>query len=233
MNQIAFNSAIDIKSIAECNVCEIQNNRIILGSAVTLTKICEANVLPLLSEAAKMAADHTSRNRISLGGNICSSLPYKETVLPLLTCDASVVIMGSNGKRTAMLSEVFNQNIILQSGEFLVQFIIDTLYAKLPFRSVKRTRQGELDYPLASVAAIKKDGRIRFSFSGICSFPFRSLQIENGLNLPVLSQEDRINKAISHLPAAAVTDILGSAEYRHFVLANILKDMLGTLEGVV
>lgn len=233
VNQIEFKSVVDLKSIPECNTLTTQGNQIIIGAVLPLTQICESNAFPFLTEVAKKTADHTSRNRITLGGNICSSLPYKEAVMPLLACDAQVVTAGSNGKRTVPVSQIFNQNIILQKGEFLVQFIIDAQYAGLPYKSLKKTRQGELEYPLVSAAAVKRDGRIRFSFSGVCPYPFRSAQVENDLNNTALSTEEKIKNAISHLPAATLNDMLGSAEYRQFVLANTLRDILMSLEGVV
>ncbi len=233
VNQIEFKSVVDLKSIPECTTLTTQGNQIILGAALPLTQICESNVFPFLTEVAKRAADHTSRNRITFGGNVCSSLPYRETVMPLLVCDAQVIIAGSNGKRAVTINQNFNQSISLQKGEFLVQFIIDTQYAGLPYKSLKKTRQGELDYPLVSVAAIKKDKHIRFSFSGVCPFPFRSIQIENDLNDSALPIVDRINNAILHLPATMVNDIYGSGEYRQFVLSNTLNDVMLSLEGAI
>lgn len=233
VNQIEFKSVVDLKSIPECTTLTKQGNQIILGAALPLTQICESNVFPFLTEVAKKAADHTSRNRITLGGNVCSSLPYKETVMPLLVCDAQVIIACSNGKRTVAINQIFDQYISLQKGEFIVQFIIDTQYAGLPYKSLKKTRQGELDYPLVSIAAIKKDKRLRLSFSGICPFPFRSIQIEDNLNAAALPIADRINNAISHLPATMVNDIYGCAEYRKFVLSNIIKDVMLSLEGAI
>ena len=152
--------------------------------------------------------------------------------MPLLACDAQVVIAGSNGKITVPLSQIFDQQILLKKGEFLVQFIINNLFASLPYKSLKKTRHDVLEYPLVSVAAIR-DERIRFSFGGVCPFPFRTAQIEDDLNNTVLSVEERINNAISHLPTSMVTDILGAAEYRRFVLTNTLKDLLESFEEVI
>lgn len=233
VNQIAFKSVVDLKHIQECTTLTTQGNELIIGATLPLTRVCESNVFPLLTEVAKRTADHTSRNRITLGGNICSSLPYKEAVLPLLGCDAQVVIAGSSGKRTVPISQVFNQNIVLQKGEFLVQIIIDTLYTQLPYKSLKKTRQGKLEYPLVSIAAIKKDQRILISFSGVCPFPFRSTQVEDHLNNTLLTPDERINNAIAHFPATMADDMQGSAEYRHFVLSNSLRDVLMSLEEVI
>lgn len=232
VNQIEFKAVIDLKKIQECIALTTQENQIIIGAAVTLTQICESNIFPFLTKVAGKTADPSSRNRITLGGNICSILPYKEAMLPFLVCDARVMIAGNNGKTVIPIGQVFDRGMNLQKGEFIVQMMIDTLYTGLPHKSLKKTRQGELDYPLVSVAAIKRDDRIRVSCSGICPFPFRSARIEEDLNNSTGSVEQRINQAVSHLPAPMVNDIQGSAEYRQFVLTNTLKEILTSFEGV-
>ena len=142
IHQIEFQAVIDVKSIPECAILTKQGNQTIIGAAVPLNQICESNLFPLLATVAKRTADHTARNRITLGGNICSSLPYKEAVMPLLVCDALVVVAGSNGTTTVPLSQIFNRQIALQKGEFLVQFLIDAVYADLPYQSIKKPGRG-------------------------------------------------------------------------------------------
>lgn len=232
VDQIEFKSVIDLKKIQECIALTTQENQIIIGAAVPLTQICESNIFPFLTEVARKTADHSSRNRITLGGNICSLLPYKEAVLPFLVCDARLMIAGNNGKTILPIGQIFDHGMNLQKGEFIVQIMIDTLYTGLPHKSLKKTRQGELEYPLVSVAAIKRDDRIRVSFSGICPFPFRSSQMEEDLNNSIGSADVRISQAVSHLPAPMINDIQGSAEYRQYVLNNTLKEVLTSFEGV-
>ena len=86
------------------------------------------------------------------------------------------------------MDAVFNKEMKLNAGEFLLQIIIDTSYIDLPYVSLKRTKFSKVGYPVVSVAAIVKDNRIRVAFSGVCEYPFRSDKIETILNdssLPV------------------------------------------------
>jgi len=231
-NQMEFKAVIDIKDIPECRILKAENNQIKIGAAVSLTQICEFNPLPLLTAVLKMVADHTSRNRITFGGNVCSLLPYKEAVLPLLICNADVVIMGPEGCRTTPINQIFKKKMVHDKGEFLVQFIIADEYGDLPYRYIKKTRSGELDYPLISVAALKKDNQDRFAFSGIYPYPFRSAFIEEDLNNADLTVDNKIDLALSHMRAQKVDDILGSAEYREFLISNALRDIMFSLEEV-
>ncbi len=231
VNRIVTGAIIDIKGILDCNVLKLEENLLIMGVANTLTKLNETNYFPLLSKTIIEIADHTARNKITLGGNICANIFYREAVLPLLLTDSQVVIASPNGVKVSFIHEVFHQTLNLNDGEFLVQVKTDNSYFKMPYVSVKRRRQWDIGYPLITVAAIKNDNEIRVAFSGLCSFPFRSQQIEQSLNNRQISRQSRIDQVINDIPAPILDDVHGSAEYRLFVLKYTLNNVLDALEG--
>ena len=232
MNKLNFSAVIDIKEIPECNILKAQDNQLVIGAAVTLTGICEANLFPLLTNAAKAAADHTSRNKITIGGNICGMIPYHEALLPFLLCDSKVVLAGKDGQSTVPINQIFNRSFSGEKGELLVQIHTDKSYTGVPYQFVKRTKMEEIDYPLVTMAIIKKDDRIRAAFSGVCGFPFRSQKIEDDLNDKAVGIDERINNAVSHIPGPIASNLQGSAEYRDFVFRNLLLDALNKIGGV-
>lgn len=236
--QLYPRAVIDIKGIPECNVLGQQGGKLIIGATISLSQIQESNLFPLLSQCGGRVADHTIRNKITLGGNICSRLPYREAILALLVSDSELTLQGPQGKRTVPLRQVYNQVLQLTPGEFIVQVVIDQKLTGLPFISFKKTTEGnvgypqdKIGYPVVSAAAIKTDSGINVAFSGLCNFPFRSPEMEAILNNPDLTEEERLNQACNSLPANILNDIEGSAQYRQFVLKNILLDMLAKLEG--
>lgn len=231
-NKIFTKAVIDIKGIPECNVFEVNNNKLVIGAAVSLTDVGESMVFPLLSETAKFPADHTSRNKISAVGNICGNIIYKEAILGHLVADSSVIIYGENGERILPISKAFNKNIQLKKGEFLAQLVVDMSYSQLPYICVKKTKQGKGGYPLISMAALKKNNYIQMAFSGLCDFPFRAKGMEVYINNKNISKNQRIERAIRHLPAPILGNMQGSAEYKKFVLINLLQDILAKLDGV-
>lgn len=232
LKQMVFDAVIDIKEIPECNILEIKEGELLIGAAVTLAKISEAGAFPLLDEVCKSAADHTARDKITLGGNICGNTHYKEAILPFLVADSTAVIAGTDGTRRVPLNKVFDKSLQLEAGEFLVQLATDQDYLSLPYTSKKRTRFGKTDYPLVSMAAIKQNNEIRVALSGACDYPFRSREVEKQLSDRYYSIDKRIDKAIHQLPYPISNDLQGSAEYREFILTNMLFDALTTLEGV-
>jgi xanthine dehydrogenase molybdenum-binding subunit len=223
-------AVIDIKHIRECKSIENMNGTITIGSAVSLNSISQSNVFPLLGLTAGRAADHTVRGKLTVGGNICGRIIYREAVLPFLLADSLAVIAGMEGLRTIPINSVFDGKLKLNRGELLVSIITDEAYAAAPFESFKRTRQESIDYPLVTAAALKKDGYIRAAFSGICSFPFRSQKIEEDINKEGISAGERAEIALSHLPASIMSGISGSAPYRAFVFKNVLTAIIKKLE---
>ncbi|WP_042454417.1 FAD binding domain-containing protein [Neobacillus dielmonensis] len=222
---------IDIKAIKECLVFEFDRNNLLTGAALPLTYIEDANLFPLLSATSMGIADHTARNKITLGGNLCGQIFYREAVLPFLLCDSVVTIAGQNGVESLPIGQIFNQTFQLAEGQFIIQIMTERRYVDLPFVSIKKRQQWETGYPLLTVAAIKVENQLRFAFSGLCPFPFRSKEMEDELNKAGLSLPERVKRAIGHIPGPVLHDVEGSSEYRLFVLENTLNEIIIELEG--
>lgn len=230
----AFNvyteAVIDIKGIPECNVQELKDNKLIIGAAVTLTQIAEANLFPLLGLTVQRIADHTIQDKITLGGNIAGTIIYREAVLPLLISNSEVVIANLNGLKKVSLMDIFEKRIKLNSGDLIVNVAIDSHFLSLPYVHSKKTKSDKIDYPLITLAALKDNNRINIAFSGVCSYPFRSFLIEDYLNDTDVLNNIRVNDIINNIPDLVLNDLTGSAEYRKFVLQKMLLEVLWKLE---
>lgn len=233
LNTVHTGAVIDIKAIPECNVLEIKDNQLITGAAVTLTRVMESAFFPLLGKSGGRVADHTIRGKITIGGNLCGKIIYRETVLPFLLAESEVIIAGPGGDRRMKIQDVFQQTIQLNPGELVIQIITGAEYLSLPHDEVKKTRNDKIDYPIVSIAALKKDGRIRVAVSGLCAFPFRSISIEDEINNHSLDLKVRVDNTIRHLPASILSDIHASAEYREFVFKNTLLKIIRELSETV
>ncbi len=230
-NRIVTNAVIDIKAIPECTVIQKQEGKLVLGAALSLTEVIEQNVFPLLSEIAMEIADNTARNKITLGGNICSNIVYKEAVLPFLLTESEAMIATKKGLERRPFTKRFNQQLQLGQGEFLVQVTTKESDLTLPFLTMKKRKQWDVGYPLLTTAALQKESRVKVAFSGLCAFPFRNEQLEHRLNACQLSNDERIEQAIREVDTPLLDDVHGSAEYRKFVLKNSLMDVLNAFEG--
>ncbi len=231
LNQLQTQAVIDLKRIPECKALQLEEGVLVLGAGLSLTEVAEANHFPLLTESAGRVADHTARCTITLGGNICSNLMYREAVLAFLVADSQAVIAGKQGIRRVVFSDIYNKRLHLHRGEFLVQIATDTKLLTLPHRGVKKTKDSRINYPLVSCAFLKCDGRLRLAVTGLCAFPFRMREMEDCLNDDSLAPEERIKQCLRYLPAPIVDDVEGSAPYRQFVFSNTLAEVIEQFEG--
>ncbi|MCD8511901.1 MAG: FAD binding domain-containing protein [Bacillus sp. (in: Bacteria)] len=230
INHLYTEAVIDIKGIPACKTMELDEHYFYLGAGKTLTEVEDANYFSLLTETSKQIADHTARTKITVGGNICGDIFYREAVLPFLISNSQVFIGGSNGVSLQPITKVFQQRLQLKEGEILLQLCTERKYLQAPYVTVKKRKQGSTGYPLITVAALKIEGKINLAISGLCDFPFRSDKMEKFINDKRYSLEDRVGYAIQQLPAQPITDTEGSAAYRLFVLKNTLIDILYQLE---
>lgn len=223
-DSIRFDSVIDIKEIPECNILRIENNVLILGSAVTLTLIAESGLYPLLGETVTRIADHTIQDKITIGGNIAGTIIYREAALPLMLTSSRVKIMTeSGGLQEVSFSSVFDGRLQLKKGECILQFLIDQSDLNLPYNHVKKTKIDKIDYPILSFSAIKKENAIHAAVSGLSQHPFLlNDSILNDINVPV---SKRIENMIASVQDKIMNDLSGSKGYRIFMLTNVLRQM--------
>lgn len=222
-------AAIDLKDIPEVHVIQVTENQLILGSALSLTKIEEANIFPLLTKTVSEVADHTARGKITLGGNICAQIFYREAVLPFLLAESQAILAGPEGVREVPINDIFQEELKLKQGEVLVQLVTDKQAIDAPFTSIKRRQQWETGYPLITIAALAINNGVRVAISGLCPFPFRSLEVEAVLNNRQISIEERINQAVERVPQPILDDVEGSSNYRIFVLKNLLAEVMNLI----
>lgn len=222
-------AVIDIKRIQDCLLLSSDPEGLHIGSACTLNQIKEADLFPLLTCACGRIADHTNQCRITLGGNLCGTIMYREASLALLLCDATVTLFGRLGLRTVPFQSVFQGRMRLSPGEFMVQAHVPGWALEAAHFHVKRTASEKIDYPLVSMAAILQRKYLRTAFSGVCSYPFRSLSMEEALNDSSLSLTERVEKAEELLPEPAYSDVKGSGGYRMFVFRNMIRALLEDL----
>lgn len=221
---------IDYKSIPECRVLETDGEYLAIGAALSLTAIKDSKRFPMLSSACGRVADHTNQCRITLGGNLCGSIRYRECSLPLLVSDAKLLLAYGKRTRTVPFSSVFQERMQLRPGELVVQALVPIDALDAPYAHIKKATREKIDYPLVGVTAMLLRDKLRVAFTGVCEYPFRSAKVEAALNhrsKPIL---ERIQAAIEHLPAQPVTDAESSGAYRLFLLERTLENLLSAWE---
>ena len=230
-NKIQPGALIDIKQIPECRAVGRQGDRIIFGAALSLNEVIEADLFALLSAACRRIADHTVRNRLSLGGNICGRLPYRESVLPLLVSEAEAQIAGPGGSRWESLGMLFDRRLRLQPGELLLRVRVGRDAARGPAFHGRRQRGTRVDYPLVTCCLLEVDREIRLAVGGACGFPVRDPEAEESLNDSTLQRRRRIERVVARYAPQIRSDSRASSEYRSFLFSRILTAAADRLMG--
>lgn len=218
-----FDVAIDLKRIDELTVFEPENRR--FGAALRLNDIGSQTAVPLLADAARGIADRTVRNSITLGGNICGQLAYREVMLPLLLFDTSLTIAGPTGLRTVPAMEVFHKRLHLADHEILVSVEMPEESGIEGFYR-RRTKDARVDYPLVTLCMASIGGDIRFAVSGVYGYPIRSPEAERLLNTGnIVSTIEAVSDSIRD-------DHRASAAYRRHLFKLTLEEGLARLEAL-
>jgi CO/xanthine dehydrogenase FAD-binding subunit len=192
-------------------------------------ELAQSDKFPLLARTAGRIADHTIQCKITLGGNLASTIIYRETALPLLLADAVLTAAGPQGLKKYLIHEVFRERLRLPKGEFIVGAAVARALIDAPYYHEKKTKNEKIDYPLITTAALIMDGRLRAAFSGLASYPLRDMGVENILNDGKADFAERVEWAAKALDGIVLDDMNGSAGYRRFVLkitrVNILESI--------
>lgn len=224
-------AVIDIKSIEEANVFLEDGDKIIYGAALNLNQIIEKTKYNLMEEVCSKIADHTVRNRLTLGGNICGRLFYKEAVLPIMVADGVLIIASEDGIRRQGIMEGFNKRILLKPGEILLQVEIDIKNITYPHINIRKEKKGEIDYPLFHIVTLKCNDKVRFAISGLCPYPFRAIEIESILNNKNIDDKTRVQEVVKVIPTNILDDVYGSRDFRKYLFENDLLDIIKRIEG--
>lgn len=226
MNNVYADAVIDIKGIKKCNQYAMHGDDLVIGAGVTLTEIAEENLFPLLSMAVKRIADHTMQGKITIGGNICGTIIYREAILPLLVSESRIVLARKDEVREELLRDIFDGRLKLSKGEMVVNVIVPGEFLNLPHLHIKRTKNEVIDYPLVSMVALKNGDKIQMAFSGLGDYPFRSNELEKILNKSISPKKNKINLAVECIEDKINDALNGSKEYKKFILYEILETAL-------
>lgn len=222
---------IDLKSIPECRELGSDRDHLVIGAALSLNEVIEAELFPLLGATAGRVADHTVRNRLSLGGNAAGRLPYRETVLPLLAAKAEVEIYGPMGQRREPIERVFSRRLELARGELLVRVRVPAEAARSVWYHGRRERGTRVDYPLVTVCLLELRGELRGALSGACAYPVGPAEMDGLLEERSGDPGRQAAGIVEYLAPRIKSDFRASAEYRSFLLQSLLAEGLGGMNG--
>ena len=118
---------VDLKSVPGLNAIRIDDAGVALGATVRWCDILGHSDLgayhPLLVEAVSHVAHYQIRNRGTVGGSLAYADPAAELPGIAVTCDATIVLAGTNGRREVGAGDFFVGALTtaIQPGEIIVE----------------------------------------------------------------------------------------------------------------
>ena len=223
-----FDVLIDLKRIPELTDLDLASGTI--GAATRLSALSEQADSPLVARAAGGIADRTVRNSITIGGNVCGMLPYREAVLPLLLFEADATIAGPRGTHREPVTARFEKRLRLEPGEFLVSVHLPDA-ARTDGFYARRTRDARVDYPLVTLCMARVDGALRLAVSGVHGYPVRSAEAEAALAAAgSRDRRRRAEAAADSVPDRVWDDFRAGADYRRELFVQAIENGLTALE---
>ncbi len=225
---------ISLRSVSELRQIDIDGERLRIGSAVPLTDVAAspglAERFPVLVDSIRVLGSRQIRNVATLGGNLCNASPAADTAPALLTLDATVELVGTDGTRELPLAEFLHGpgQTALMPGEILTAVILDP---PPPGAGMAFLRKGRVKMDLAIVSlavVLSMDGDVcvqaRLAAGAVAPVPLR---LDAAESILVGSQLDAATiqraQAAAQAAIAPISDLRSSADYRRRLLGVYVK----------
>jgi CO/xanthine dehydrogenase FAD-binding subunit len=219
------------------------DKEITIGAATTFNEIEKSPILAkspygILAEAAKQIGTPQIRNVATIGGNICSAVPSADSVPPLLALDATVLISGSEYRRSMNIADFFLnvRRNALKKGEMLIEIRIPVFSSRTEAVFVKRGRVAGADLAIVNAAVritVGSDGIIqdaRIALGAVAPTPMRAEIAESMLR--GLKPQGELLKIVADQASQEIkpiSDVRGSAEYRKLLSRVLVERALNEL----
>jgi xanthine dehydrogenase small subunit len=226
-----FKNYLDITYIPELRKITYVNNQLRIGAAVSLETIRNNALikenLPILSQVVSQMASKQIRNIASIGGNVGNASPVGDCATSLIGLNARLLLFGEDGEREVSIDQFYKgyKKTVLLNHEFIKEIIIP-IQGKGFYSFEKSSKRKTLD--ISSVCSFcyieHSDGLMnisRLAFGGVAAYP--KLTLSNALELRGKNIKDIDIEKIAEGVAkefTPISDIRGSAEYRHILIRN-------------
>jgi carbon-monoxide dehydrogenase medium subunit len=225
---------IDVKGVEELRQVEEHAGRgLRIGAAVTIAQLLEGGVLrrdyTVLHEALSRVADPMIRRRATLVGNLCEAIPWVDSPPALIALDASVEIVGPDGRRSVPVSSFIRGpvDIDLSPTEIVTGVVIPPSKGS---ESAFEKFTGGSEFSLASVAvALSAEGRKRSArvvYGAVNSTPIRSGEVERAIGDGITPGSARRAAEVASEKVECVDDVLASSAYRKHLVRVITTRVL-------
>jgi CO/xanthine dehydrogenase FAD-binding subunit len=109
--QVRPRVVIDVKRLPGMGEVGEDEEGLVCGAAVTMNELARNAAVraryAALSDAAGLVGSYQLRNRATVGGNLCNASPCADTAPAIALFDATLELVGSDGRRSVAASDFF------------------------------------------------------------------------------------------------------------------------------
>ncbi|MHB1653583.1 MAG: FAD binding domain-containing protein [Desulfitobacteriaceae bacterium] len=224
---------IDIKGLSELYGIDYSAaNGLTIGALTTHHELEKSELIqekyPALHDGVSRVGSVQTRNRGTIGGNLCSALPSADSAGPLLALGAKVRVFGPKGERDLPLEKFFvgTKITVLEPGKILTQIMIPPLRPINAQAYLKFSRRKAMDLALLGVSVyfeLDERGiacdRARIALTTAAPTPIRAYQTEEFLSGRTLTKDNLKEAGSLAVAEAKPRDSWRSgAEYRRHLI---------------
>ena len=228
---------IDIMRIPELREIKKEGDRIIIGSAVTLTEIARSELIrkyyPSLAKGAGTVGSLQIRNTATLTGNIISAQPAADAAMALAPLDPEIVVVSNEGEKILNMEEAyagFGKSAIDSSKELVKEVRIRIPEENEKASFIRLELRKSLSLPMLNAAAMAKVENgvikyIRINMAPVGVGPKRARAAEEFLTGKELNEANAREAGQLALKDAnpRSNPLRGSKEYREATLPVIVE----------
>ncbi len=236
------NSIISLSSIEELKKIKIFNNKILLGSSVTIETFLDIieDKIPEMIEILKRFGSPLIRNQATIGGNLCTSSPIGDLAPVLLVLDSSLNIYGKDGAKSILIKDFFKgyRKNVLKKDQILASIEIPIPQKNNKLFFWKLSKRFDQDISTISLAInintqnhIIKD--LHIAAGGVAEIP----KYLDGLSRRMINNniDEAINLAIDDIEnyIDPISDLRGTSEYRKTSFKGLFRRLQQCLDDNV
>jgi len=236
------NVVVDISRAQELKSITVTEDGLVIGALVTHSQIMRSPVMrdlfPALIDAAHTIGAVQTRNLGTLGGNLVTAVPSMDSGPTLMALEASVNILGPEGRRNVPLTEFFlgPRKTVLKPDEILAEIVIPKKNLGKPTAFLKfGLRKGQALALVNVASSFRVDWdkhtfvEVRIALGAVAPKVIRATQAEAFLEGRKITPEVMAEAGlVAATDAKPITDFRASAGYRKNLVAVLTKR---TLEG--
>jgi len=228
---------VDVSRIPELQDIRVENGVLLIGAAVTMTKIIRSELVkkyaPSLAKAADRVGSPQIRNAATLIGNVATAQPAADGAMALATLEPEFTIEGADGKRALGMSEMyagFAKSKVDSTKEIVTFIRIPCLKEGEASEFIRLDKRKSLALPMlnTSVTARRKNEKfewVRVAMGPVGIGPTRAKKSEEWIAKKDITKDNIHQAALMVLEDSnpRSSPFRGSREYRMKMLPLIVE----------